>query len=113
MAQYRGGSIATSAKQKLHKSHGPKRHMFKDYKPMVHQFAKAGLLTKYNDYESFALSCTARGVKSGIAEMWMEFRCLRRDQQDEYLKNIREHSVAAIAKSEKKKKAAKTSAEIE
>lgn len=113
MAQFRGGSFATSAKQKLHKSHGPKRNMFRDYKPMVHQFAKAGLLTKYNDYESFALSCTTRGVKSGIAEMWIEFRCLPRDKQNEYLKNIRENSIAAIAKSEKRKNAAKKSAEVE
>ena len=112
MAQFRGGSFATSAKQKLHKSHGPKRHMFKDYKPMIHQFAKAGLLTKYNDYESFALSCTTRGVKSGIAEMWIEFRCLPRDKQNEYLKNIRENSVAAVAKIEEKKKAAKKSDEV-
>lgn len=112
MAQRRGGSVAAPAKQKLRKNHGPKRHMFKDYKPMVHEFAKAGLLTKYSDYESFALSCAARGVKSGVAEMWMEFRYLPRDKQNEYLKNIRENSVAAVAKSEKRKKAAKKSAEV-
>lgn len=112
MAQRRSGFIATSSKERSYKNHGPKRHMFKDYKPMVHQFAKAGLLTKYNDYESFTLSCTARGVKYGIAEMWIEFRCLPHDKQNEYLKNIRENSVAAVAKIEEKKKAAKKSAEV-
>jgi len=110
MAQRKGGSVAP-VKQKLRKNHGPKRHMFKDYKPMVKAFADAGLLTKYNDYESFALSCAARGVKTGVREMWSEFCILPRDKQDEYLANIKERAIAAVAKAEKRKKAAKKSAE--
>lgn len=103
MAQYKGGSVAAPAKQKLRKNHGPKRHMFKDYKPMIKVFADAGLLTKYHDYESFALSCASRGVKNGIREMWQEFCILSRAEQDKYLANIRENALAAVQKMEKKK----------
>lgn len=28
------------------KAHGPKKHLFKEYKPMIHVFAQAGLLKK-------------------------------------------------------------------
>ena len=111
MAQRKGGSVAAPVKQKLRKNHGPKRHMFKDYKPMVQAFADAGLLTKYSDYESFALSCAARGVKTGVREMWAEFRLLPRPEQDKYLANIKENAIAALNKAEKKKKAVKKSAE--
>ena len=111
MAQRRGGSVAAPVKQKLRKKHGPKRHMFKDYKPMVKAYADAGLLTKYNDYESFALSCAARGVKQGVREMWYEFRILPREEQDKYLANVKEKAAEAIKKAERKRKAAKKAAE--
>ena len=107
MAQRKGGSVAAPVKQKLRKKHGPKRHMFKDYKPMVHVFAQAGVLSKYCEYESFAQSCAARGVKSGVAEMWDEFKYLPRDEQDEYFANLKENSIKATQLVDERKKAAK------
>ena len=71
------------------KSHGPKRHMFKGYKPMIHSFAKTGLLSKYYDYESFVLACTARGKKNPSRQEFIEFSCLPRDKQKEYFANLR------------------------
>lgn len=100
MAQRRGGSPAAPAKQKLRKNHGPKRHMFKDYKPMVKAFADTGILTKYYDFESFQLSCQSRGVRTGIEDMWEEFRCLTLLEKKEYFKTLKEHA-AAIAKDKK------------
>ncbi len=111
MAARKPGKVAAPVKMKLRKNHGPKRHMFKELKPMVHLFAQAGLLTKYNNYESFALSCAARGVKNGVPEMWSEFKLLPRKEQDQYLANIKENALAAVARIEKRKKAAKKSAE--
>lgn len=135
MAQRKGGSVAAPAKQKLRKNHGPKRKLFHDYDQTTRMaFGKTGmtnvvsydennrevhstyvdkhdgLLTKYNNYESFALSCAARGAKSGVKEMWNEFKVLSRPAQDEYLANVKENAVAAIKRAEnKKKKAAKKS----
>lgn len=103
MAARKPGKVAAPVKQKLRKNHGPKKHLFKEFKPMVHLFAQDGLLTKYNNFESFSLSCAARGVKNDVAEMWTEFRALPRDKQDEYLKNIKENSVIAIQRSAKRK----------
>lgn len=93
--------IANPLKQRVYKNHGPKRHLFKEFKPMTHVIAQAGLLNKYNNYESFTLSCGARGVKVGMEEMWEEFKILPHDKQNEYLKNIKEHALIV----EKKKKA--------
>lgn len=107
MAARKPGKVAAPVKTKLRKNHGPKRHLFKDYKPMVKAMADAGLLTKYNNFESFTLSCAARGVKNGVAEMWTEFRLLPRKEQNEYLKNIKEHALVAVQKAEKRKKAKK------
>ncbi len=111
MAQRRGGSVAP-VKQKLRKNHGPKRHMFKDYKPMIKAFADAGILDKYHDFESFQLSCAARGIKADLTEMWNEFRYLPRDKQKEYFKNIQEMAVAATKRAETRKKALKKAEEI-
>ena len=67
MAKGKGGNRGVSSG--LRKSHGPKRHMFKDLKPLVHLIAKTGLLSKYYDFESWVLACQARGIKNpGKAE---------------------------------------------
>ena len=110
MAQRRGGSVAAPAKQKLRKNHGPKKHMFKEFKPMIHEYAKSGIFTKYSSFEAFAQSCSARGIKTGVQDMWMEFKYLPRDKQDEYLTNLKENSVAATNRAEKRRKAANKAA---
>ena len=72
----------------LHKKHGPKRHLFKEYKPMIHIIAKTGLLNKYNNYESFVLACNARGKRNPSKQEFIQFTLLTRSQQKEYLKNL-------------------------
>ena len=68
-----------------HKKHGPKRHLFHDLKPMVHEIAKAGVLTKYYAYESWALACQARGIKNPRKE----FIILKtKKEKDEYFASL-------------------------
>lgn len=108
MAQRKPGKVAAPVKQKLRKQHGPKRHMFKDYKPMVHAFAQAGILSKYYNYESFAQACAARGIRTGIELMWDEFTRLPHNEKNIYLKNAQANATAAIRREENRKaKAAK------
>ena len=72
MAKGKGGK-KVSASSGLRKKHGPKRHMFKDYKPMVHSIAKTGILSKYYDKESFELALSARGIRQNVNAYWAEF----------------------------------------
>ena len=71
-----------------HKSHGPKRHMFKEFKPMIKAFADAGLLDKYHNYESFVLACGARGKRNPSRQEFQQFTLLPRDKQDEYFASL-------------------------
>ena len=72
-----------------HKMHGPKRHMFKEYKPMIHAFAKAGLLTKYENFESWQLAMAARGCKKADFNEFKRFVVLPLSDKKEYFKNIK------------------------
>lgn len=85
MAKGKGGSKSSGGP---HKSHGPKRHLFKEFKPMVHLFAKAGLLSKYNNYESFCLACSARGKRNPTRKDFSEFVGLSREKQKEYFASL-------------------------
>jgi hypothetical protein len=49
MAKGKGKKVSSGGP---HKKHGPKRHMFRWAGAMKHEFAKSGLLSKYNDFES-------------------------------------------------------------
>ena len=70
------------------KSHGPKRKLFKEFKPMIKAFADAGLLDKYHNYESFCLACNARGKRNPSKQEFQEFTQLPHDKQKEYFTNI-------------------------
>ena len=80
-----------------HKKHGPKRHMFKEYKPMIYAISKSNILDKYHNFESFMLSCQARGLKVGGMDEWKErFKFFTQDlktrqEQDEWLKNCKNY----------------------
>ena len=90
MAKGKGGKASAAAGPKLRKKHGPKRHMFKGYKPMIKVFADAGVLDKYHDKESFALALAARGIKKDINALWQEFHMLPdRAAQTEWFKNLK------------------------
>lgn len=71
-----------------HKKHGPKRKLFKEFKPMIKAFADAGLLDKYHNYESFCLACNARGKRNPTRAEFTEFTHLPLDKQKEYFATI-------------------------
>lgn len=71
-----------------HKKHGQKRHLFKEFKPMIKAFADAGLLDKYHNYESFCLACNARGKRNPTKFEFNEFRLLPEDKQKEYFTKL-------------------------
>jgi len=69
--------------------HGPKRHLHHEFKPMVHLIAQSGALTKYNNFESFCLACTARGKKNTSISDFKGFIALTtKKEKDEYFKKL-------------------------
>ena len=86
MAKGKGKKSASSGP---HKKHGPKKHLHKDYKPMIKAFADCGLLTKYNDYESWCIACNARGKRITSKEEFKEFSALPLEKKKEYFKSLR------------------------
>ena len=85
MAKGKGKKSSTSGP---HKKHGPKRHLFKEYKPLVKAFADAGLLDKYHNYDSWVFACTSRGKKDVSKHEFSAFRNLPFEKQKEYFNNI-------------------------
>jgi hypothetical protein len=72
------------------KEHGPKRHLFNDYKPLEWDLGQLGLLSKYHNFESFKLACMARGCKNPTKEMWLKFSALKtREEQDNWFADIK------------------------
>lgn len=73
-----------------HKSHGPKRHIFHELKPLLKQIADAGLLNKYNCYESWCLACNARGKKDTTKSEFNRFVLLKtKAEKDNYFSSIK------------------------
>ena len=98
---------AAPAKQKLRKTHGPKRKMFHCWSSTMRlHFANAGILDKYSNYESFVLSCGARGIRSDINDLWEEFiRLPDRPAKDKYLAELKDNAMRlSAAKSRKSAK---------
>lgn len=91
MAARKPAKVAAPVKQKLRKNHGPKRKLFHDWDSTTRlAFGKAGLLTKYHNYQSFALSLNARGIKKDVDKYWRSF-CLLPDMnaKKEFFKNLK------------------------
>ena len=87
MAKGKGKKVSSGGP---HKKHGPKRHMFKEYKPMIHSIAKTGLLSKYYDKESFELALSARGIRQNVNAYWHEFVLLPTvAAKKEWFKNLK------------------------
>ncbi len=112
MAARQSGKVTAPVKQKLRKNHGPKRHLFKEFKPMVHIFAATGILSKYYNYESFVQACGARGVRTALPEMWMDYSVLPTIQEKkDYLADLKARNADTLAKiAERAKAAAKLNA---
>ncbi len=70
------------------KNHGPKKHLFKFYKPMVKAFADCGILSKYYDYDAWTMACTSRGKKDTTRGEFNRFFMLSKEEKDNYFKNI-------------------------
>ena len=85
MAKGKGGSKSSGGP---HKKHGPKRHLFKEYKPMIKAFADSGLLNKYHNYESFVLACDARGKRNASRQEFNSFVCLSMEDKKKYFQSI-------------------------
>ena len=85
MAKGKGGSKSSGGP---HKKHGPKRKLFKEFKPMIKAFADAGLLDKYHNYESFCLACNARGKRNPTKQEFKEFTLLPYEKQKEYFTSL-------------------------
>jgi hypothetical protein len=93
-------------KQKLRKNHGPKRKLFHEWTSTMRlHFAKAGVLDKYSNYDSFVLSCGARGIRSDTADLWEEFiRLPDKQAKDQYLKDLKDNAMR-VSKAKAKKSA--------
>ena len=72
------------------KAHGPKKHLFRALKPMVHTLSSDGNLNKYYSYESWCLACTARGKKDISKSEFNKFVMLKTcKEKDAYYKSLR------------------------
>jgi len=103
MAARKPGKVAAPVKQKQRKNHGPKKHLFKEFKPMIKVFADSGLLNKYYNYESFCLSCGSKGIRNNTQDLWFEFKDLSYPEKKAYFANIQANA-QAIANKDKNKK---------
>ena len=87
MAKGKGKKV--SAGSGLRKKHGPKKHMFKEYKPMVRAFAQAGLLSKYHNFESWQLAMAARGSKKATYADFKAFVVLSMEEKKAYFASLK------------------------
>ena len=72
-----------------HKNHGPKRHLHRWCGAMKQDFARAGVLSKYHDYESWQIACAARGKRSVTQQEFEMFVILPMEKKKEYFTNIK------------------------
>lgn len=91
MAKGKGKGGSSSGPRK---SHGPKRKLFKDYKPLIKAFADAGLLNKYNNYESWVLSCNAHGKKNASFSEFKAFSMLTMEEKKNFFKSLSKQKIA-------------------
>jgi len=88
MAKGKDKKVASSGPKKMHK--GPKRKLHHCWtSTMRMHLAKAGLLSKYNNYESWVLSVQARGKRDASRNDFNEFVKLSREEKDNYFNNIK------------------------
>ena len=87
MAKGKGKKVSSGGP---HKKHGPKKKMFHCWtSTMRMHLAKAGLLTKYTNFESWQQACQAKGKRNTTKADFDEFIKLNQEQKVEYFKNIK------------------------
>ena len=72
-----------------HKNHGPKKHLFKEYKPIIKAMADAGLLSKYYNYDSFSSACSSKGKRNPSKHDFNDFFVLSKEDKKGYFKGLR------------------------
>lgn len=82
------GKPSAPAALRQRKNHGPKRHLFKEFKPMIQQMSSSGILNKYHNYESFELACIAKGKRSVSKQEFIAFQLLKKEDKVNYFKNL-------------------------
>lgn len=87
MAKGKGKKVATAGPKKVH---GPKRKLFHCWsQTMRKHFADAGLLSKNYNYESFTISCNARGKRNVSKNDFNDFVKLSKEDKDKYFASIK------------------------
>lgn len=87
MAKGKGKKVASSGPKK---NHGPKKKMFHCWtSTMRMHLAKAGLLSKYNNYEAWQQAVQARGKRETSRNDFLKFVNLDKDEKDAYFKQLK------------------------
>lgn len=88
MAKGKGGKRSVSTGPK--KMHGPKKKMFHCWSSTIRlQLAKAGLLKKENNYESWQQAAQAKGKRNATIHEFNEYVKLDKDKQKVYFENLK------------------------
>jgi len=88
MAKGKGGK-KVSAGSGLRKKHGPKRKMFHCWSSTMRMhLAKAGLLSKYNNFEAWQQACQAKGKRDATQANFNEFVKLDKEAKDKYFEDL-------------------------
>ena len=73
-----------------HKKHGPKKKMFHCWSSTMRKhFADAGLLSKYNNFESWQQACQAKGKRNATKAEFDEFIKLDKEAKDSYFDSVK------------------------
>lgn len=87
MAKGKGKKVASAGPKK---SHGPKKKMWHCWSSTLRMaFAKAGLLSKYYNYESWQQACQAKGKREVSYNDFLKFANLSKEEKDAYFKQLK------------------------
>lgn len=81
MAKGKGKGASTGGPRK---SHGPKRHLHSWTGALKSDFARAGVLSKYHDFQSWQLACTSRGIREISYGDFQKFQAMAFEQQKQF-----------------------------
>jgi len=85
MAKGKGKKVSSGGP---HKKHGPKKKLFHCWDSTMRlHLAKASLLCKYTNKESWEQSCNAKGIRAEGDSLWKEFVALDLNSKKVWFKN--------------------------
>ena len=86
MAKGKGKKVSSGGP---HKKHGPKKKMWHCWSSTMRMhFAKAGLLDKYHNFESWQQACQAKGKRNATEAEFKEFVRLSDEEKKAYFASI-------------------------